>query len=85
MTTVITTSLFTMLMSQSSDPYIRMREEKDFFESMARALIRNSLDIHVENVFRLGKLFDDNATKPRLMLVWLKTKEHVDVLFKKRL
>ena len=62
-----------------------MREEKDFFESMARALIRNSLDIHVENVFRLGKLFDDNATKPRLMLVWLKTKEHVDVLFKKRL
>ena len=70
--------------STSSDPEIRMREDKESFHCMAKALVGDSLDIEVEKVFRLGKKTEENRTKPRLMLLRLKNKDHVEELLKRR-
>ena len=68
------------------------RKEQDIskFQNMVRALIGDSLSVEPVKVFRLGKKRENrderDATppKPRLMLVKLTSKEHVEILIKNR-
>ena len=71
--------------STSNDTETRIKQDKEAFQKMAKALVGETLDIHIEKVFRLGKKSADNSTKPRLMMIKLKSKEHVEELYKKRM
>ena len=76
--------------STSEDPEKRKKYDKDSFDNVVRALFGESELIEVENVFRIGKKQEirENEVytpKPRLMLIKLKEKVNVDVLFKNRM
>lgn len=70
--------------STSSDPKARKEDDMSKFKEISAALIGEGEAIKVEQIFRLGKKGEGTEAKPRLLLVKLNNREHVDKLFKQR-
>ena len=72
--------------SQDHDPQQRKTHDTAQFGEVISALLGdvNRPHIEVDKIYRLGKRKEEEDSKPRLLLVRLKNKEHVDIMLKKR-
>ena len=72
--------------SRDGDPMRRKAHDTSMFGEVISAVL-GDLDrpcLEIEKVYRLGKKREDESAKPRLLLVRLKNKEHVDLMIKNR-
>ena len=74
--------------SKSENPEERKGHDLEVFRKVVASLIGEQEHIQVDKIFRLGKretaTQDTSRVKPRLMMVKLKEKEHVNMLVKRR-
>ena len=78
--------------SMSDDPKKRKEYDEEIFKSMTNALVGESTDLEVKKIFRLGKKKETESQedceiskpRPRLMMITLNKKEHVNELMRKR-
>ena len=74
--------------SKSENAEERKGHNLEVFKKVVSSLIGDQEDVKVEKIFRLGKretAHESQATKPRLMLIKLKEKGHVDMLIRRRI
>ena len=76
--------------SSSDNSEERKEHDLNIFQRVVTSLVGNQENMEVEKIFRLGKKPEQPgnqnapAPKPRLMLIKLKNKEHVNMLMKRR-
>ena len=75
--------------STADDPKVRVDHDRAEFAKVVSALSGDHDKVEVEKIFRLGKRPEGTTAenvrpKPRLMLIRVKNKEHVDALIKQR-
>ena len=74
--------------STSEDSEERKGHDLEVFKQVVTSLTGNQENVQMDRIFRLGKRQtanqDGQPPKPRLILIKLKEKEHVDMLMKRR-